>query len=149
MFYEYHLETVWAASWKEVDKLERPTHYHRKTMITVFFNGTGEYFLNILPRSRSVNTSHFAEEIVRRLLDICHPEVRNPHERKITHHFDNTCIRNVRTVMGQLEQSGFTRMEHPVHCSNLARITFSFWSHEETIERKELCRARTAFIGAF
>jgi hypothetical protein len=38
-----------AASWEEVDELERSVHYHRKTMITAFLNGTGEYFLEILP----------------------------------------------------------------------------------------------------
>jgi hypothetical protein len=40
MFHEYDHETMEAASWEEVDKLERPTHYDRKAMVTAFFNGT-------------------------------------------------------------------------------------------------------------
>jgi hypothetical protein len=51
MFHEYDHETMWAASREEVDELERLTHYHKKIMITAFFNGTGQYFLNILPRA--------------------------------------------------------------------------------------------------
>jgi hypothetical protein len=49
MFDEYHHETTWAASRVEVDKFERPTHYHRKTMVATSFNNTGESFLNFLP----------------------------------------------------------------------------------------------------
>jgi hypothetical protein len=64
MFYGYHHETVWAASWEEVDELERPTHYHRKRMVTVFFNGRGQSFLNILLQSRSMDTRCSAGEII-------------------------------------------------------------------------------------
>jgi hypothetical protein len=56
MFYEYYHETMLAASWEEVDRLGRPTHYHRKIMATALMNRTGEYFLNILPRSWSIDT---------------------------------------------------------------------------------------------
>jgi hypothetical protein len=38
MFDEYHHEIVWAASWEEVDELERPTHYYKKTLVTAFVN---------------------------------------------------------------------------------------------------------------
>jgi hypothetical protein len=77
MFHEYHQETVWAASWEEVDELQQPRHYHRKTMFTAFFNGAGECFLNILPRSRSMDTKYFAEEFVGGPEDVCYPEERN------------------------------------------------------------------------
>jgi hypothetical protein len=32
MFYEYHHETLWAASREKGDELERRMHYQRKTM---------------------------------------------------------------------------------------------------------------------
>jgi hypothetical protein len=78
MFYEYRHEIMWAASWEEVDELQWPTHYDGKTMTTAFLNGTGEYVVNILPRSRSMDTKYFAEEIVGGLEDVCHPGGRNP-----------------------------------------------------------------------
>jgi hypothetical protein len=90
---------MWAASWEEVDELERPTHYHRKTMVSVSVNGRGEYFLNGLPRSRSIDTSYFTGEIIGELEDVCYPEGRNPHERKGTLHFDKAPIPDTRTVM--------------------------------------------------
>jgi hypothetical protein len=124
MFYEYHYETIWTASWEEVDELERPAHYHRKTMVTGFLNGIWHYFVNIMPRSRSIDTSYFAGEIIGGLKDVCYPEGRNPHERKRTLHFDNTPVHNTRTVMGQLEQSGSKRIEHPPYGPDLAACDF-------------------------
>jgi hypothetical protein len=60
-----------------------------------------------------MDTNHFAGENIGGLDDVCYPEGRNPHGRKRTFHFDNAPIHNTRTVMGQLEQSGFKRMGHP------------------------------------
>lgn len=40
MFYEYHHNIVWAASWGKMDELERRSHYHRRTMATACFNNT-------------------------------------------------------------------------------------------------------------
>jgi hypothetical protein len=82
-FYEHHHETMWAVSWEEGDELERPRHYHRRTMATAFVNGTGENFLNILPRSRSMDTKHFAEELVYGLEDVCYPKGRNRPKRQL------------------------------------------------------------------
>jgi hypothetical protein len=40
IFDENRHQTIWAASWEEMDELKQPTHYHRKMMVIVFFNGT-------------------------------------------------------------------------------------------------------------
>jgi histone-lysine N-methyltransferase SETMAR len=138
MFYGYHHEITWAASWEEVDELERPMHYHSKTMVTAFFNGTWHYFLNIFPRSRCMDTSYFAGEIIGGLEHICYPEGRNRHERKRILHFDSAGVHNTRTVMEQLEQSGFKRMEHPPYSPDLAPCDFFLFGYT-----KELLKRRT------
>jgi hypothetical protein len=48
-----------------------------------FFNGAWEYFLNILPPSRSMDTNYFVGEIIDELQDLCYPEGRNSHQRKV------------------------------------------------------------------
>jgi hypothetical protein len=93
-----------------MDKLEHLAHHHRKTIVTAFFNGAWECFLNILPRCPSMDAKHFGEETIGGLEDVCCPEGRNPHERKSTLQFEDALIHNIRMVMGQLEQSGFKRM---------------------------------------
>jgi hypothetical protein len=85
----------------------------QEPVATAFFNGTGEYFLNILPRNRPMDTRHFAEEIVSGLEDVCYPKERNPHERKMAVLFDDASIYNTKKVMKPLEQSRFKNMDHP------------------------------------
>jgi transposase len=138
MFYEHDHETMWVASWEEVDELERPTHYHRKTMITPFFNGTGECFLNMLSQNRSVDTNYFVGEIVSGLEDVRSPKRRNRHEKTITLHFDNAVTKNTRTVMGQLEQSGLNRMGRPPCSPDLAPCDFFLFGY-----MKEQLRGRS------
>jgi histone-lysine N-methyltransferase SETMAR len=153
-FNEYHYEPTWAAPWEEVGKLERPTHYHRKTMVIAFFNGTGEWLLNLVPRSRSMDTKYFAEEIIGGLEDVCHPGRRNQHERRIALHFDYAPIHNTRTVMGQLEPSEFKRMEHPAHSPDLAPCDFFLFGYvkeqlkgKSLVEEGELLSVPSAFLS--
>jgi hypothetical protein len=130
-------ETIWAASREQLDEFEWPTHYHTKTMVCAFFSDTGEPFLNILPRNRSGNAKYLAEEIVGGLEDVCCPEERNRHERTITLHFNNAPIHNTRTVMGQLEQSGFNRMGHPADSPDLVPCDlFRFGYMKEQLKRR-------------
>jgi hypothetical protein len=61
-------------------------------MTTAFVNGTGKYFLNLLPRSRSMDINYFAGEIIRGLKDARYPEGRSPHQKKLTLRFDKAPI---------------------------------------------------------
>jgi hypothetical protein len=57
IFYAYDHRTRWVASWDDVDGIERPSHFHQKTIFTLFFNGTGEYKIAILPEGQKVNSA--------------------------------------------------------------------------------------------
>jgi hypothetical protein len=92
MFYSYHERTMWVASWEEVAEVERPSHYHRKTMMTVFFNGTGEFLIDILPDELKMNSAYFANNVIDVLALSCYPNGRLPHARKVMLHFDNAPI---------------------------------------------------------
>jgi predicted transcriptional regulator len=42
MFYACDDRTRWVASWDDVDEIERPSHFHQKSMFTIFFNRRAE-----------------------------------------------------------------------------------------------------------
>jgi hypothetical protein len=71
-----------------------------------------------------MDTGYFAGEMIDELEDIGHPEGRNPHKRKAIFRFDNAPINYRRTAMGQLEQSGFKKMEQPPYGPDLAPCDF-------------------------
>jgi hypothetical protein len=85
---------MWAALWEELDELEWLVHYLKKTTVTAFFSDVGEYFLDILPRNRLMCTNYFAREVIGGSEDVCCPEARNTHQRKVALHFDNVSIRS-------------------------------------------------------
>jgi hypothetical protein len=126
---------MWAVSWEEVADFERPTHYHRMTTVIAFSNDIGEYFLNILPRSWSMDIDYSAGGIIGGLEDVYDREGRNPHQRKVALHFDNALMHNTRMIMGQLEQSEFKRIGHPPHGPDLACLTFSMALHYDQMNR--------------
>jgi hypothetical protein len=73
MFHASDHRTRWVASWNNVDEIGKPSHFHQKTMFTIFFNGTGEYKIAILLEREKMNSPYFIEYILRPLTEICHP----------------------------------------------------------------------------
>jgi hypothetical protein len=129
IFYVYHHRTMWAASWEDVDEVERSSHYREKIMLTVFFNGTGEVFLNMLPQRDTMDSDYFSDEIIGGLDQFCYPEGRKSRQRKMVLHFDNAPIHNTSTVATKLGASGFRRMKHPPYSPDLAPCDFFLFGY--------------------
>jgi hypothetical protein len=113
IFYAYDHRTRWIASWDDVDEIERPSHFHQKTMLTVFFNGTGEYKIAILLEGQKMNSAYFIESVLRPLAKICYPQGKGTRERRVTLHFDNALVHNTDGVRENLASFGFRQMVHP------------------------------------
>jgi hypothetical protein len=56
-----------------IDEIERPSHFHQETIFPLFFNGTGEYKIAILPEGQKVNGAYFIESVLRPLAEFCYP----------------------------------------------------------------------------
>jgi hypothetical protein len=101
-----------------------------------------------------MDASYFAGEIIGVLEAVCYPEGRNPHERKRTVHFVNAPIHNTRTITGQLEQSGFIRMEHLSYSPDLAPCDFFLFGYvieqlkrRRFVEEEKLLSVRSELMG--
>jgi hypothetical protein len=57
IFYENHHDTVWLASWEEPEEFQKPTHHQNKSMATIFFNGVGQFDVDILPQKQKMNSA--------------------------------------------------------------------------------------------
>jgi hypothetical protein len=67
---------MWVASWDDVDEIERPSHFQQKTMLTIFFNRTGECKMEILPPGQTMNSTYFLECVLGPLMEVYCPERR-------------------------------------------------------------------------
>jgi hypothetical protein len=119
---------MWVASWDDADDIERPSHFRQKTMLTIFFNGTGEYKMAILPLGQKMNRTSFMECVIGPLTEVCYPEGRKSHERRVMVHSDNAPIHNTEEIQEHLTDFGFKRMEHPPYSLDLASCDFYLFS---------------------
>jgi histone-lysine N-methyltransferase SETMAR len=115
---------MWVASWDDAEEIGRPSHIQQKTMVTIFFNGTDECKIAILPQRHKMNSTNFIGCVVRPLVEICSPDGRKIHERKIILHSDNELIHNAERVQEHLTGLEFKRLEHPPESLNLAPCDF-------------------------
>jgi hypothetical protein len=116
--------TMWIASWDDVEEIGRPSHFRQKTMVTIFFNGTGECKIAILPQGDKVNSTDFIGCFIQPLVEMCSPDGRKIHERKVMLHFDNLLIHNADAVQQHLTGLGFKRLERPPYSLELAPCDF-------------------------
>jgi hypothetical protein len=76
MFSPYNHRTMFVTSWDDVDGIERPSHFQQKTVRPIFFSGTGEDKMAILPPGQQTNSTYFMECVLGPLTEVCSPEGR-------------------------------------------------------------------------
>jgi hypothetical protein len=101
-FYAYGHRTRLVASWDDVDEIERLSLFHQKTMFRVFFNGTGECKIGILPEGEEVNNAYFIGSVLRPLAEICYPQGKETREKRVLLHFDNAPVHNTEEIRENL-----------------------------------------------
>jgi hypothetical protein len=89
----------------------------------VFFNGTGQFIIDILPEGMKMDTDYFADNIVDEMARLCYPQGRRPRERRVMLYFDNTPIHCIDTVRDRMATAEPERMEHPPYSPDLRLVT--------------------------
>jgi hypothetical protein len=93
-------------------------------MATLFFNGTGECKIAILPQGHKMNSTHLIGCVLRPVVEMCSPDGRKSHERKVMLHFDNGPTHNAEGVQKYVTGLGFKRLEYPPYSLDLAPCDF-------------------------
>jgi hypothetical protein len=108
----------------DLDEIERLSHFHQKNVFTTLFNGTGDHKTAILPEGQKMNNTYFRECVLRSFTEICYPQGRGTHERRVMLNFDNALVHNTEGVQESLANFGFKRMEQPPYSRDLAAYNF-------------------------
>jgi histone-lysine N-methyltransferase SETMAR len=125
-----------------------------KTIFTIFFHATGEFKIAIIPEGQKMNRTYFIKCVLCPLTEICYPQGRRTHERRVMLYFDNAPVHNTEAVQESLANVGFRRMEHPPYSPDLAPCDFSLFGamkqafagrHFDTID--DLFMDVEAFLG--
>jgi hypothetical protein len=65
-----------------------------------------------------MNNTYFRECVLPPLTEICHPQGKETHERRVMLYFDNAPVQNTAGVQESSANFGFRRMEHPPESPN-------------------------------
>jgi histone-lysine N-methyltransferase SETMAR len=148
MFYIYQRTHMWALSFGAVEQIQRKTHHENKTMFTIFFNGTGEYFIDILPQGQTMNGQYFADHVIKPLARVCYPEGRKSHERRVDLHFDNAPIHRTKIVLETIRECELLRIEHPPYSPDLAPCDFFLFGYiKEKLKGKSFADQGGLFLA--
>jgi hypothetical protein len=128
MFYPDGYRTGGVAAWDDIHEIERPPPFHQKIMFTIFFNGTGECKIAILPERQKGNRTYFIGCVRRPLTKIYYPQGRGTYERIVMLHFDTASVHNTKGVQEGFANFGFRRTEHSPYSPRLAPCHFSLFS---------------------
>jgi hypothetical protein len=61
-------------------------------MLSVFFNGTDQFLIDILPEGMKMDPDFFADNIIDEMARLCYPQGRRPREQRVMLYFDNAPI---------------------------------------------------------
>jgi histone-lysine N-methyltransferase SETMAR len=129
IFYTYYDRTRWVYSWEDVEEAVRPSHYQKKTMVTIFFNGSGQFVIDILPIGVKMDSTYFADNIIDTLAGSCYPDGRQPGERKVMLHFDNAPIHCTAMITERMFLREFKKMDHPPYSPDLSPCDFFLFGY--------------------
>jgi histone-lysine N-methyltransferase SETMAR len=129
MFYAYYKKRYWMSPWEDVEEVQRPSHHQKKRMLSVFFNGQGDFFCNFLPEGETMNSTYYVEQILAPLSEFDLSQRSGEREQVLTLHFDNAPIHNSAEVEGYLEDRGLSRMPHPAYSPDLAPCDFYLFGY--------------------
>jgi hypothetical protein len=93
-------------------------------MLSVFFNGTGQFLFDILLEGMKMDMDYFADNIIDEMARLCYAQGRRPLERRVMLHFNHGPIHCTGTVPDRMAAAELERMEHPPYSPDLASCNF-------------------------
>jgi hypothetical protein len=138
LLYADHVRTMRTLCLENADQVQKASHITKKTMATVFFNGTGLHMIDILPQNQKMDAEYFSEYIIPSLVSICYPTGRSCRQRKCAVHCDNAPIHNSKVVTDKLDEQNLKRMPHPAYSPDLSSCDFFLFGYlkDKLIDRQ-------------
>jgi hypothetical protein len=97
-------------------------------MVTIFFNGVGQFYVNVLLQKQKMNLGYFTEKILTGVAEICAREETVPKEN-LAVHFDNVPMRNTEMAREMLTEWNIARMDEPPYSPDLAPCNFLLFGY--------------------
>jgi hypothetical protein len=98
-------------------------------MLSVFFNKTGQFLIDILPDGMKMDTNYFADNIIDEMTRLCYSQGRRSRERRVMLRFDNARIHYINTVRDRIAAAELEQIQHPPYSPDLAPCDFFLFGY--------------------
>jgi hypothetical protein len=98
-------------------------------MLSVFFNGTGQFVIDILPKGMKMDADYFADNIINKMARLCYPQGRQACVRRVMLYFDNAPIHCAGTARDRMAAAELEWMEHSLYSPDLAPCDFFLFGY--------------------
>jgi hypothetical protein len=115
-------------------------------MFTIFFNGVGQFYVDVLPQKQKMNSAYFTERILTGVAEICAQEETIPKEN-LTIHFDNAPMHNTEMVREMLTQWNIPGMDQPPYSPDLAPCDFFLFGYLKQFVRDVQFSTEQEFVN--
>ena len=137
-FYTSSPRGVWLPEEAQPLEAQRPSHYSKKIMITIFWGVDGPVLVEILPDGQRWTAEYFIETVVPKLVSSEAYKRSKAQKQRFVLHMDNAPIHTADKVIQCLEQHNITIAPHPPYSPDLAPSDFYLFG-----KLKELARGVT------
>jgi hypothetical protein len=80
-------------------------------MSSVFFSGTGQFLIDVLPEGMKMDTDYFAANTIEEIAKLCDPRGTRQRQRRVMLYFDNASTDCTDTVRGRTAAAQLERTE--------------------------------------
>lgn len=126
-FYEYEHKEMYAESRDMVPPIVSKKIQSKKTMFTIFFNGTKMLCIDALPSNYKFNQQYFIDYIIPQFHENVDHDKKQPPLKNIKIHMDNSPIHNGSLVAQKLKEEKINRIPHPPYSPDLSPCDFWFF----------------------
>ena len=133
--YDTYPDYCWCSSQEEAGERPAETHFVRKTMLTLFFNGDGDLQIHVKEEGKAITAEDFVGNILAPLAQHVYPHGRRAHSRKYTVHYDNARPHIAKNVTDFLRSADLELLGHPAYSPDIAPCDFAifgFLTHKLT-----------------
>ena len=125
--YFYDHDRQWVLDNEEISERVEPSHFQKKTMITLFIGINGPVLMKPKPQNQKINSEYFVNEILIPLEQEVEASDALKKRKKFYIHYDNARAHTSNYVKDYLDQSSFTLLQHPPYSPDLSPCDFGLF----------------------
>ena len=134
-FYASPHKGLWLPEGAEPLEAQRPSHYSKKTMVTIFWGVNGPVAVEILPTGQKWTAEYFIGTVVPQIVESDAYQRSRAQKQRFVLHMDNAPIHTADTVKTCLAMYNIVLAPHPPYSPDLAPSDFYLFG-----KLKELAR---------